>query len=59
MKNETKVEFLQMSQLIADLNNRLLIKISSEEMSEDEAAELLQASQKLIQAQNNIIKSTK
>lgn len=59
MKNETKVEFLQMSQLIADLNNRLLIKISSEEMNEDQAAELLQASQKLIQAQNNIIKSTK
>lgn len=59
MTTESKVEFLQMSQLIADLNNRLLSTIGTAKVDEETGAELLQASQKLIQAQNNIMKAVK
>lgn len=59
MTTESKVEFLQMSQQVADLNNKLLALIGNSKADEETASELLQASQKLIQAQNNIMKAVK
>lgn len=58
MTTETKVKLLGMSQDISELNRKLLEAID-DSVEQDAADELLQASQKLIQAQNNIIKAVK
>lgn len=58
MTTETKVKLLGLSQDISELNRKLLEAIG--DVKEQESAdELLQGSQKLIQAQNNIIKAVK
>lgn len=57
MTTSQKVKFLQVSQEIADLNKKLL-EAANEITETEEAEDILLASQKLIQAQSNIIKAT-
>lgn len=58
MTTETKVKLLGISQDISELNRKLLEAID-DSVEQEAADELISGSQKLIQAQNNILKAVK
>lgn len=58
MTVEQRVTFLEMSQKISIINKDLLEAVTSvSDSNNDEVEDLLQASAKLIQAQNNLMKA--
>lgn len=57
MTVEQRVTFLEMSQKISIINKDLLEAVTSISDNNNEVEDLLQASAKLIQAQNNLMKA--
>lgn len=59
MTTEQKLSFMQIGQELSNLNAKLLDAAKGIEDDDPAAEEVVQASTKLIQAQNNILKACK